>query len=106
MQRLTCGDWTLFVRADCWEGTGDVDSGSSCEPLFDDGLGDCDPQFLFCLRPYATAGSDTEDCPLGDVETGEFDNGDAFCFGDSYIDESANVPNPIAFNNDGTYPVS
>ena len=88
------------MRVDCWQGTGDLDSGLSCD------IGsDCDPQFLFCLRPYATAGTDTENCPLGSVPTGEFDSGDAFCFGNSYIDEAANVPNPIAFSNQGNYPV-
>ena len=88
------------MRADCWQGTGDDAAGLSC-----DFGSDCDPQFLFCLRPYATSGSDTEVCPLGSVETGEFDSGDAFCFGNSYIDEAANVPNPIAFSNEGSYPV-
>ena len=91
----------MFVQADCWQGTGNDDAGASC-----DTFGDCDPQFVFCLRPYTTAGTNDEECPLGRVETGEFDSGDVFCFGDTYIDEPANVPNPIVFSNEGTYPVS
>ena len=99
---MACGDWTLFVRADCWQGTGDDAAGASCDPF---GFGDCDPQFVFCLRPYGHAGTNEDDCPLGRVETGEFDSGDAFCFGNSYIDQPANVPNPIVFSNGGAYPV-
>ena len=103
MQKLICGDWTLFVRAESWEGTGNDAEGLSCDII---GGGDCDPKFLFCVRQHASSGSNTEICPFGRVETGEFDSGDSFSFGSSYIDQDNNVPNPIPFSNEGNYPVS
>ena len=91
------------MRAERWDGTGQDAANLVCDlPRGND----CDPQFLFCLREYATSGSDAQMCAFGSVETGEFDNGDAFSFGSLYIDEANNVPNPIAFSNPGNYPVS
>ena len=95
------------MRADCWEGTGLDAQGDYCDG---DPLGDCDPKFLYCLRQYNAIGNEICECPLGRIQTGEFaDSGDVFCFGDPLMDEATNdpnpIPNPIAFSNEGSYPV-
>lgn len=77
-----------------------------------DGMGDpncndqCDNIFVFCLRNSGHSQSDTiENCPLGRYKTNQFENNDAIIFSTSFIDQEANIPNPLVFTGD-VWPVS
>ena len=101
---MVYGDWTLYVKAECWLGTELTSIGIYCDlgAISDDWS--CEPQFLFCLRQYGTSSTSANVCPLGSTQAGHFDD-DSFCFDDDYIDRANNVPNPITFSNEGSYPV-
>ena len=100
--QLTQADYVLEVRAHTYENSGHRLSNGDCCDISLLECGECDNQFVFCLRGSSISNDgNTNNCPLGRYSTGEI-GGDSFTFSTPI---ASGVPNPMTFNG-SVWPVS
>ena len=95
-------DYVLEVRAHTYQNSGSRDrNGDCCDPVLFS-CGQCDNQFIFCLRRSSVSNDgNPNNCPLGRYSTGEIGDDD-FTFSSPI---ASGVPNPMTFNG-SVWPVS
>ena len=92
----------LDVMAHTYRNSGSRESSGDCCDRIIFCVGQCDNQFIFCLRHSFTSNDgNPSNCPLGSFSTGEIGD-DSFTFSSPI---AAGVPNPMTFTG-SVWPVS
>ena len=100
--QLIRADYVLEVRAHTYQNSRSRDSNDACCDIGFFSCGQCDNQFIFCLRGSSTSNDgNPNNCPLGRYSTGEIGD-DSFTFGSPI---ASGVPNPMTFTG-SVWPVS
>ena len=93
--QLSQADYILEIRAYTYQNSRHRDSNNDCCDFCLFCCGDCDNQFVFCLRGSSTSNDgDPNNCPLGRYSTGEIGD-DSFIFSTPNL--ASGVPNPMTF---------
>ena len=100
--QLIQADYMLEVQAHTYRNSDSRESSGDCCDRFFVCVGQCDNQFIFCLRESSTPNDgNPSNCPLGSYSTGEI-GGDSFTFSSPI---ASGVPNPMTFTG-SVWPVS
>jgi hypothetical protein len=100
--QLIQADYVLEVRAHTYRNSRNRDSDDACCDIGFFSCGQCDNQFIFCLRGSSTSNDgNPNNCPLGRYSTGEIGD-DSFTFSSPI---ASGVPNPMTFSG-SVWPVS
>ena len=100
--QLIQADYVLEVRAHTYQNSRHRDSNNDCCDIGFLSCGQCDNQFIFCLRGASTSNDgNPNNCPLGRYSTGEIGDDD-FTFSSPI---ASGVPNPMTFTG-SVWPVS
>ena len=93
--QFTHANYVLEIWAHTYQNSRSRDSNDDCCDALIVCVGECDNQFIFCLRGTSTANDgNTNNCPLGSYCTGEIGD-DSFTFSTPI---SNGVPNPMIFS--------